>query len=65
MGWASGSEIAEDIWKLVRVHIPRKERKDIANQIIEIFEDKDCDTMEEAELLSKDACRTYGTIDFE
>lgn len=55
MGWASGSEIADDIWLLVRKYIPKKDRKKVAKKVIDIFESKDCDTMEECEILCKDA----------
>lgn len=57
MGWAGGSQIAGDVWKLVRFYIPRKERERIANQIVDIFEQHDCDTMDEAEQLMADAGR--------
>lgn len=55
MGWASGSQIAEDVWDTVRKHIPVKNRKRIAREIVSIFEDADCDTLEECDQLMEDA----------
>jgi hypothetical protein len=55
MGWASGSILAEDIWSLVSKYIPKKDKKKIARKFIDLFEDQDCDTMDEAESLVKDA----------
>lgn len=55
MGWASGSEIATEIWRLVREHIPKDERRRIAIDLVHIFEDQDCDTMHEAYQLMSDA----------
>jgi len=57
MGWASGSEIAEDVYDLIRKYVPTKERKRVAGKIIDIFEHHDCDTMYECEVLIKDAKR--------
>jgi hypothetical protein len=55
MGWASGSELAEEVWELVREYIPKRKREQVAKDLVNIFEDHDCDTMEEAELLMEDA----------
>lgn len=60
MGWASGSGLAEDIWGLVREHIPKSKRSTIAKEFIEEFQDRDCDTIHECEQLCEDA---YGTCD--
>lgn len=60
MGWASGSELAERVWGDVRKYIPDTERQAVANNVIDAFEDMDCDTMEECEQLMQDADReTY------
>jgi hypothetical protein len=59
MGWASGSEIAESIWDAVKKSIPKKDQKKVAKKIIEIFENNDCDTIEEAEELYQAAGRKY------
>ena len=55
MGWNTGSAIAEDVWTLVRKFIPSEVRPDIARKVIDRFEDADCDTMNEAEQLTRDA----------
>lgn len=55
MGWCGGSGIAEDVWRLVREHIPFNDRQRIASEIIEIFEHEDADTMDEAETLMADS----------
>lgn len=55
MGWASGSRLADDVWSLVRKHIPAKNRKGVAKKLVDMFEGEDCDTMDEAEQLMKDA----------
>lgn len=55
MGWSAGSELAQDVWDLVRPYIPEAKRKEIAKSICDRFGDHDCDTLEEAEILYNDA----------
>jgi hypothetical protein len=55
MGWSRGSEIAAEVWDLVKEFVPPKKRKSIAKQIVDLFEDNDCDTMYEAEDLMEAA----------
>ena len=58
MGWAKGSQLAEDVWRIVRPHLNRltmHERKTVARAIVDRFEAEDCDTMDEAAALMKDA----------
>jgi hypothetical protein len=55
MGWSRGSEIAAEVWDLVKEFVPTKKRKSIAKQIVDLFEDNDCDTMYEAEDLMEAA----------
>ena len=65
MGWASGSQLAEDVWKTVRGNIPQKRRKALATAIVRLFEDHDCDTLDEATTLMKDAdLPEYQQIDY-
>lgn len=45
MGWASGSELAENIWNLIKPNIPKKKRAEIAVELVQLFEDADCDTI--------------------
>ncbi len=50
MGWASGSELASEIVKAIKVEIPdAKRRKRIYKKIITAFENADCDTLDECE----------------
>ncbi len=55
MGWASGSELAEDVWEAVGKHLPKNRRQEIARRIVDLFERHDCDTLDEAQTLMKDA----------
>lgn len=55
MGWASGSVLADEIWSIVRPLIPTRKRKEVAASIVGLFEDHDCDTLYEAELLVADS----------
>lgn len=59
MGWASGSELAEQLWEEIRDYIPKKDRIAAATRFIEAFEQADCDTMEECEQLQRDADRLH------
>jgi hypothetical protein len=55
MGWASGSWLAEGVWKIIRKYIPENQRAKVAKQIIEAFRSHDWDTVDEAETLATDA----------
>lgn len=57
MGWSGGSKLAEDLWSVIRKHLPARHRKKVANKIIDLFENQDADTMEEAEDLWSDSGR--------
>lgn len=57
MGWASGSSIAGDVWATVEEHILPEKRQDVAEEICRIFEEHDCDTLQEAERLWEAAGR--------
>ena len=60
MGWASGSGLAEDLWTRMRKFIPNGDpRRMAAREFIELFKAEDCDTIDEAECLCKDAGRVY------
>ena len=49
MGWASGSALAEDIWRIVEGDIDEKRHAVVAAMLVGLFEDMDCDTLEEVE----------------
>jgi len=50
MGWSSGCQVADDVWVLIEVFIPPKKKKEIARKFIDVFENYDCDTMEQADM---------------
>ena len=45
MGWASGSDIADKVWKAVKSFINKDERTyaEVSKRIYEIFEENDAD----------------------
>lgn len=49
MGWCSGSEIAQELWEEIKDELTAKQKKIIKAKIIKVFENNDCDTMEEIE----------------
>ena len=55
MGWAGGSQLADELWGEVRAFIPPDHRQTVALKFIDYFECNDCDTMDEAETLMRDA----------
>jgi hypothetical protein len=60
MGWGSGSSLAADVWKAVRFLIPAGDSRMIAaRKITYEFQERDCDTILEAEELCDDAGYVY------
>lgn len=47
MGWSSGSGMAGEIFAAVIPHVPVDKQPRMVKHIFEIFEDADCDTMDE------------------
>ena len=47
MGCSSGTQIAEDLWNLVGKYITDNKKKRVARKFIAIFENADCDTIDE------------------
>lgn len=47
MGWATGAEVAEELWYKIEDIIPQDQRQKAAQEIIDIFERYDCDIMED------------------
>ena len=43
MGWCSGSEIAEQLWKKVEKYIPKDLKYEVAKTIYDVFCDQDAD----------------------
>lgn len=55
MGWASGSDVGNQIWNNIRDFISIDDREEAARIIIDVLEGEDCDTVYECEQLVKDA----------
>lgn len=53
MGWASATELVDNIWKEVENYIPLHTRKEVARSIMEIFQKRDWDTYQESEMVQK------------
>jgi hypothetical protein len=49
MGWASGADLAEEVWKAVEGHIPPEKVREVAEKIAAVFRKRDCDTLQEIE----------------
>lgn len=50
MGWTSGGEFADKLWHCINKYIPEDKKYNVANNIIDLFEDRDCDVMQETKL---------------
>lgn len=58
MGWASGSSLLNDVAKLVMPFVNSEpERANLAGQLIDLFEDEDCDTINECD--QRDIAKEY------
>ena len=55
MGWASGARLAEEVWELFRPYLAPEDRRELARALIVLFRAEDCDTIDEAEELTRDA----------
>jgi len=51
MGWAGGSEVATEIWKVIFKYIAIPDLPSVAYELTNTFENADCDTMEECEFV--------------
>ena len=49
MGWGSGSSLFNDIWPVVRKHLPVSKRLEVCKAVMEKFQEHDCDTLDECE----------------
>lgn len=49
MGWGSGSMLAEELWDMLQEVIPTEKQQEVAKKIIRLFEDRDCDTLDECQ----------------
>lgn len=48
MGWASGTDLFNNIWGVVRMYVKPEERVAVCAKIIDSLEDSDWDTQDEA-----------------
>lgn len=49
MGWSSGSTLLSDIIETLKAHVDDEVRRIIYPDIVEAFEECDCDTIDECE----------------
>jgi hypothetical protein len=47
MGWCEGSDLADNIWDIFEDIIPQGRETFYAQILVDLFEQMDCDTMEE------------------
>lgn len=47
MGWASGSAILSNVWSTVRDDVPEVLRVERLSELMDLFENEDCDTTNE------------------
>lgn len=59
MGWASGTELAIEVWAAVKKHLPPEAKERVAQDIIIAFAGHDWDCINEAEDLCEAAGITY------
>lgn len=52
MGFATGASIAQDLWDEIEDFIPPICRQEVAQAFVDVFEDYDCDTMEETDVFA-------------
>lgn len=50
MGWCSGGELADDVWDIILPHLSEEAKPLVAQQLIDVFEGKDCDVMQETQV---------------
>jgi hypothetical protein len=55
MGWANGSELAKEVYDLVRSYLPENKRKKVATKFYDLFTDMDADDFSGDSNLEKDA----------
>lgn len=60
MGWASGSSLLDEVAILVMPYLKKEVRAIVADYLIDLFENEDCDTIDECE--QPDICRAWKKI---
>lgn len=46
MGWCTGTEIAEEVWKRIKPHVPIKKHKEVTKALVDVFSEYDADDWE-------------------
>jgi hypothetical protein len=60
MGWASGSDLCEDLYRDVKRFVAKEDFQEVARIFIEHFESHDCDTL--CEVSDKDFKKAYNKL---
>ena len=55
MGWCSGSELAEEVWVLVKKYIDPKDYKHVSHCMLSLFENHDADAFDNEMEIIKDS----------
>lgn len=50
MTWLNGADLAEQVWDVIKQHVPQDKQKIVAKELIKIFESYGCDTMTQTEM---------------
>ena len=50
MGWCSGGELLNEVWSIIREHLPKEKKCELSLKLIDAFEDMDCDVIEETDI---------------
>ncbi len=43
MSWIGGASLANGVWEIVRKHISKSKRQEVAEELFELFESHDCE----------------------
>ncbi len=55
MGWCSGADLADELWKTVVKFIPKDKRQDVAREWVDAFEGLDADTVRRETIVGETA----------
>lgn len=53
MGWASATDIVDNVWNIVKEHIPEDQKVKVGLKIVSAFEAEDWDTQDESALVQE------------
>jgi len=66
MGWAGGAMLSEELWAFLSEMVPAEHQQEAAKKVVNLFEDYDCDNLDECPDLIKAAGlenEYYGPFD--